>query len=225
MKIQIEEPCHENWDEMTPKEKGRFCGACQKIVLDMTKYSDQEIIDFFKDKKYNVCGQLEENQVDRELVPNRESKVSKMSKGLIAASLAGVVIGSSTVNAQSSDIPMENRENQGSDEEKSDELRLDETVIFSIKGKVVDEKGNPIEGATVIINTDKAKTGKDGKFLLSLGLYETESLDVIANVSAKGKNSKSISLQLDFEKTSVDMGKISLKKEVCHVKGKMKVVD
>ena len=225
MKIQIEEPCHENWDEMTPKEKGRFCGACQKIVLDMTKYNDQEIIDFFKDKKYNVCGQLEENQVDRELIPNRETKVSKMRKGLIAASLAGVVIGSSTIHAQNSDIPMENRETNDADTEKNDELRLDETVIFSIKGKVVDEKGKPIEGAIVLINTDKAKTGKDGKFLLSLGLYETESLKVIANVSAKGKDSQSIRLQLDFDQTTVDMGKISLKKEVRHVKGKMKVVD
>ena len=47
MKIQIDKPCHESWDAMTPKEQGRYCNACEKIVVDLTKYSDQEIIDFF----------------------------------------------------------------------------------------------------------------------------------------------------------------------------------
>jgi len=26
--LQIREPCHEDWDKMTPVDKGRFCDSC-----------------------------------------------------------------------------------------------------------------------------------------------------------------------------------------------------
>ena len=32
----IPEPCHEDWDAMTPEEKGRFCKVCEKSVVDLT---------------------------------------------------------------------------------------------------------------------------------------------------------------------------------------------
>ncbi|MFY7839164.1 MAG: hypothetical protein ACOVP7_02760, partial [Lacibacter sp.] len=45
--INIAEPCHENWNKMSPVEQGRFCGSCQKNVIDFTTKSDEEIITFF----------------------------------------------------------------------------------------------------------------------------------------------------------------------------------
>lgn len=227
MKIKIEEPCHENWNEMSLREKGRYCHACDKIVLDMTKYSDQEIIDFFKEKKYNVCGQLEEDQVDRKLIPNSELKFSKVKRSLIAASLAGVVFSTNTVSAQNSELIIDQSNKKESDSQEKEEVRLDdETIMFLIKGKIIDIDNRPISGAMIRINTDQVKSKKNGEFELSLGIYETESLEVKAYISANGKRTKVVNLSLDFDKTTVYLGKVQLSKmKYQHVKGKMKVVD
>jgi hypothetical protein len=34
--LQIPEPCHEDWNKMTPVHKGRFCDSCEKAVVDFT---------------------------------------------------------------------------------------------------------------------------------------------------------------------------------------------
>jgi len=63
MKISIPKPCHENWNEMLPEEKGRFCLSCQKCVLDFTKLSDDEILKSLE--KPNQCGRFSNQQLER----------------------------------------------------------------------------------------------------------------------------------------------------------------
>ena len=49
MKIEINKPCHENWDAMTPNEKGAFCSLCKKNVVDFSQKTLSEIKDFFSE--------------------------------------------------------------------------------------------------------------------------------------------------------------------------------
>lgn len=67
MEITIPKHCHENWDAMTPKEKGRFCAVCNQTVRDFTNDSDEEILDFFAEKPQNVCGNFNSHQLNRNL--------------------------------------------------------------------------------------------------------------------------------------------------------------
>jgi hypothetical protein len=68
IRLSIPEPCHENWSTMKPVEKGRFCGSCQKEVVDFTSMSDSQLIAFFKKPSTgSVCGRLFSDQVDRDL--------------------------------------------------------------------------------------------------------------------------------------------------------------
>src|SRR6185436_6596711 len=68
IQLSIPTPCHENWDNMTPVEKGKFCGSCQKQVVDFSRMSDREIALFFKKPSTgSVCGRFMEDQLDRDI--------------------------------------------------------------------------------------------------------------------------------------------------------------
>ncbi len=67
MKITIPKPCHENWEAMTPNEKGRFCSVCSKTVRDFTEASDDEMMIAFSDPSENICGNFRESQLNRDL--------------------------------------------------------------------------------------------------------------------------------------------------------------
>jgi hypothetical protein len=68
IQLTIPEPCHENWDNMTPVDKGRFCGSCQKQVVDFSNMSDREVAQFFKKPSTSsVCGRFMQDQLNREM--------------------------------------------------------------------------------------------------------------------------------------------------------------
>ena len=66
--IDIPKPCHEDWNKMTPSGKGRFCGSCQKQVIDFGNMSDREIAQFFKKPSNgSICGRFMEDQLNRNI--------------------------------------------------------------------------------------------------------------------------------------------------------------
>lgn len=73
IQLTIPEPCHENWDNMTAADKGRFCGSCQKQVVDFSDMSDREIAQFFKKPSTgSVCGRFMQDQLERPIeVPRK----------------------------------------------------------------------------------------------------------------------------------------------------------
>ncbi len=64
--IQITEPCSENWNKMTPTEKGAFCQKCALEVNDFTNKSGDEIRDILAlNLGSRVCGRIEPKQLDQ----------------------------------------------------------------------------------------------------------------------------------------------------------------
>ena len=63
--ISIPRPCHENWSEMSPNEKGRFCQSCSKIVVDFTKMEIVDVQAFIhNNKEQRICGHIKQSQLD-----------------------------------------------------------------------------------------------------------------------------------------------------------------
>lgn len=62
----IQDPCDKSWKAMTSEANGRFCGACEKSVVDFTKMSDFSIVSYLENhKQEKVCGRFTKPQLDR----------------------------------------------------------------------------------------------------------------------------------------------------------------
>jgi len=65
IRISIPKPCHEDWNKMTPNEKGAFCGKCAKTVIDFTTKTGTEIQDFFSEQQDSkICGRFKNDQLE-----------------------------------------------------------------------------------------------------------------------------------------------------------------
>lgn len=172
--LQIPKPCHENWDAMTPVDKGKFCASCSKEVVDFSLLSDVEVLNFFKRSTGNTCGRFNEDQLQR---PLQETKIEK-KKGWKWA-MAGItsLIMISKSNAQKKEdctqllgkVKVEQPRNPLKG--KTIARAVVDTVILpaiqlqsisqgevvvtfpgrkiKLEGMVVDEKKQPIEGVTI----------------------------------------------------------------------------
>ncbi|MDH4472024.1 MAG: T9SS type A sorting domain-containing protein [Fluviicola sp.] len=68
--IGIQTPCSENWNEMTPSEKGAFCQKCASHVHDFTQKSTREVKETLRSLiGQPVCGRM---TADQEMALNVE---------------------------------------------------------------------------------------------------------------------------------------------------------
>ena len=75
LQLSIPEPCHENWQQMTPTDQGRFCNACAKEVVDLSMMTDTEVLNYFTRLTHEkVCGRALPSQLDRTITRPKEPK-------------------------------------------------------------------------------------------------------------------------------------------------------
>lgn len=87
IQISLTQPCHEDWEKMTPQEQGRFCDSCQKCVVDFTGFSDEELYRYIATHKgKNLCGRFNNTQLGRQVFkPQKRRKYFQwvMSLGFV----------------------------------------------------------------------------------------------------------------------------------------------
>lgn len=88
--LTVPEPCGENFNTMTPIKGGKFCGSCEKTIVDFRTMSDGQILNFYKNSNGKICGVFDEVQLNRampfpmEIKPNRNWKaVAALAAGLM----------------------------------------------------------------------------------------------------------------------------------------------
>jgi hypothetical protein len=96
VQVSIPQPCHEDWSQMSPEGKGRFCGSCSKVVIDFTKMDNEEILLYLKETAgTKVCGRFNSFQVntgvpstEKNSIPYKRhflSPVQKIAAMIVAA--------------------------------------------------------------------------------------------------------------------------------------------
>ena len=150
--IDIPKPCHESWDKMNPVEQGRFCNSCQKAVVDFTGMSDSQLVAFFKKPSTgSVCGRFENDQLGREiLIPGKRMPWLKYFLNLLipaflisnkARSQGEPRVLGDTIWVESKKVLKDENGN----------LKAEKIELKKINGRVTDENGVGIPGASVII--------------------------------------------------------------------------
>lgn len=165
MKFQmsVPKPCHENWNKMTPAEKGRFCTSCKKEVIDFTKLSNKQIA-FEVNKGKSLCGRLKKEQLETVVnVPEKNS-----FRGVVAASiLLSIISVSEGVIAQvckkTEKVPVLKNDSIVHLEKKNDFKKV------KVFGNVNDVSGG-LPGVMVVLKgtTIGAETDFDGNFVVEI---------------------------------------------------------
>jgi len=213
LQLSIPTPCHEDWDKMTPVDKGKFCGSCQKKVVDFSVMSDGQIAQFFKKPSTgSVCGRFMTDQLDREIeIPKKRIPWVKYFFSILlpaffmtkasSQKLAGKVAAyqnrdTMRVNANEElrtlgmILPKEIKPVMG------DSICQAEKIIVKkdkIEGAVVNERGEPIPFASISSSVPGKGVAAD-----STGLFEFSKKllgnDFTILVSSAGYESKTIFL-------------------------------
>ena len=164
--IFIPEPCHENWQEMTAIDKGRFCNSCQKKVIDFTNANDQEILNAFK-LNDNLCGRFLDSQLNRDLIKPKE----KSSLWLAASSAFISLIGLGTHEVQAQE-QVKTEQTDNSSLNKFNSYKAEE--IF-IRGAVFNENGDKLPEVLIQVKNKKniIYTDNNGDFRIKIAIGDT----------------------------------------------------
>lgn len=94
--LQINKPCHENWDAMTPNERGRHCASCNKTVVDLTAMPPAQAATYMTDlgkqlqSGHHVCVRAHADTNGRLLKPGaRKLLLTNGLAAILAMTLSG----------------------------------------------------------------------------------------------------------------------------------------
>ncbi|MDO6440469.1 hypothetical protein Q4534_23795 [Cyclobacterium sp. 1_MG-2023] len=170
LKISIEKPCNKiNWTSMSDYERGKFCSICSKNVMDFSKMTDEEIVNYLNGSEESICARLNQSQMNRNLNINKANKINHWNK--IAATLALMTL--TTVSYSNT-----NKDNYYKTELNIRDLPHNKGNFYTqissidsipniIKGKVVEEGWDYPVKTFVIVKGTKIKSETD-----SLGNFQ-----------------------------------------------------
>ena len=174
--LQVKESCSADWGKMTPQEQGRFCGQCEKMVVDFSQMNDQEIVDQIKKASSGLCGRFYEDQLMRELDATISFSKNPIWQGRWTGIAAGLLLVGSlsfhTAQAQNKltgEVVVVQTKAKNDQIKKQDQGNSSTNDISALKGSHDSTKVS-IKGKVVCAGNDVSMVGTE----VSLGNYRTK---------------------------------------------------
>ncbi len=57
--------CDQKWELMPEQDGGRLCESCERVLIDFTQTTEQEVLNLQRANDFNLCGRYTRSQVDR----------------------------------------------------------------------------------------------------------------------------------------------------------------
>jgi hypothetical protein len=196
VQLSIPQPCHEDWQKMTPSQQGRFCNACAKQVVDFTNMSDTEVLHYFLDKKgEKVCGRMYPDQLNRPVTKKVHPLKKKWWQWNYAA-LFLFMFQKTNASVIHGGLDIKHTMMEKKPVSFKDLYHFSKDKLLAqpkkITGKITDKYDSPIAGASIIIKgtTSATTSDQDGQYHLTVN---TEN-DILV-ISAIGFEKKEINLK------------------------------
>jgi hypothetical protein len=210
LRLNIAEPCHENWQQMTPQEQGRFCGSCQKTVVDFTMMSDQEVLNYFLKANHDVCGRLANDQLNRELT------ITGKKKRFSWAYVWNVLLATFLLTEANAQVkPKPKKPVKTIVKEKAVVLGgigwapiepVDAVMAITLKGKVLDAETNqPLNGASITIKGTGQSVITDTSGNFKLTIEKKDSLVLVFSYIGYEEQSRVIAELSDWRHIQVSL--------------------
>lgn len=191
--LKIDTPCDEQWENMTPTQKGSFCDQCSKEVIDFTHLSPEEIAQKIKETSGSICARITQKQLQTPLLSTSSKKEFQIPYLNLAASviLAGAMTLSLPVQATTSSINTEyvhyTEYQNGTQKTKPKPASLDPNNnegVKIFKGIITEEvDGKRIENARIMFVTSTqiltTYSKHDGSFSLQVPMRLIDDVNVI----------------------------------------------
>ncbi len=192
--IQIPDPCNENWNEMTPTQKGMFCSNCKKEVINYEHYSKFQLAKTIRINE-GICGRFTNEQLDCELEFNKKNYFQRIG---LAFGFTSLLL-STPIFSQTQKPKVEINDKKETELKKEDELNGNIEFSGTIYEKTLNAQQKfdsiPIPGVNVIQKNTKngVQNNLEGEFKINIPVKDFEN-NVILIFSFIGMENKEIEI-------------------------------
>ncbi|MDJ1482258.1 carboxypeptidase-like regulatory domain-containing protein [Cytophagaceae bacterium YF14B1] len=173
--LSVANPCTEKWEHFTPTSQGGFCSSCSKNVIDFTQMSDQEVLDFFKNKPAYTCGRFRPDQLKTYAVKNRS--VTRPRRSLVQAGALGLLLLFADKHGYSQNLSKKTFASVQLPQEHT-EKDISDNPGHTIGGIVKGDNNEPLPGVSIVLKGSSIGTSTDatGRFQFPKDLKEGDVL-------------------------------------------------
>jgi hypothetical protein len=196
IKLNLENPCSENWELMSLTNDGRYCAKCCKEVVDMTTWANNDFVNYFNLNQEKICGRLYESQINKLFVDNTILQRRKLNyEKAIALIMSFFAL--HNVSAQ----------NQLNQTIGTEIVASPKSDTIKISGIITGENSKPLNNVSIEFNDKNYNTDSNGYFEIILYSAVAKNGLLVFNYEGLGQEARNYNVAMNSTTYNIQMHK------------------